>query len=82
MSVELMMPSSHLILCLPLLLLPSVSVRLPKLRGAATAVSGARVNPVLPLTVYLTRDRAKPTVVLLGPDCSAEDAEKVSCRHS
>ena len=45
MDIELVMPSNHLILCHPLLLLPSIfpSIRVAKVEGVSSSRQGAKV---------------------------------------
>ena len=66
MSIELMMPSNHLILCLPLLLLPSIfpsirvfsnesalCIRWPKYQSFSFNISPSNEHPgLLPFTIY------------------------------
>ena len=84
MSVELMMPSNHLILCCPLLLLPSIfprvfsnesilHIRWPKYWSFSFSIS--------PSNEYSGQSSINPTYNYAGPGTGAKPSQSLSCNR-
>ena len=75
MSIELVMPSTHLILCCPLLLLPSIflSVRLFFNELALRISSGETTSKTHVVTCGMQHSETQTSVViaLLGPESTS-----------
>ena len=78
MSIELMMPSSHLILCCPLLLLSSISPSIRVFRSGFQSIGASASASVLPMNIgdYSQGNLKFPLGLTLWSPCSPRDSQE------
>ena len=80
MSIELVMPSSHLILCRPLLLLPPIPPSIRVFSNESTLAWGGQSTGVSALASFLPKKSQgwSPSEWMVGSPCSPRDSQEPS----